>query len=212
MRAAALPSPLTTSSPMSPLPLLIALSSVGIDAGWEPLKDGGLEYTVQIEPQQLRMLRPGGELVSEIPPQSRDIRRIRITVGTEKLARTDLPAAADVKENVLVAKSVVVPATATEPIAGPRFPGDPPAIAEKQRVAKENTGADAPVETPRPDTALVENPAAEKRVAGYPKTETALTAMTNLPTAPTTDDDKFGWPFLAAASGAGKSGRHIARN
>ena len=169
---------------MSPIPLLIVLSSVGIDAGWQPLKDGGLEYTVQIEPQQLRMLKPGDQLVSEVPPTSRDIRRIRVTVGTEKLARTELPAAADGKENVVAAKSVVVPAAATEPIVGPRFPDDPPPVPEK------NTLADVNSESPK-----VDNPTAEKRVAGYPKTETAMTTL------PAGDDDKLGWPFLATAAG-----------
>src|SRR4051812_17605743 len=120
---------------MSPLPLVILLSTVGVDAGWQPLKDGGYEYTVQIEPQQLRMLKPGEYLASEIPPKYRDVRRILVTVGTEKLARTESAAApegqvADAHTSA-VPKSVIKRMAAIEPIVGPRFPDQPPVVAEK---------------------------------------------------------------------------------
>jgi hypothetical protein len=61
---------------------------LGIEAGWEPLPDGGHEYTIQIEPQLLDLLRDHQELFSEVPPQIH-VRRYRITVGTQKLARID---------------------------------------------------------------------------------------------------------------------------
>jgi hypothetical protein len=73
---------------MNPVFILSAVAALGIEAGWEPLPDGGHEYTIQIEPQLLDLLRDHQELFSEVPPQVH-VRRYRITVGTQKLAQID---------------------------------------------------------------------------------------------------------------------------
>jgi hypothetical protein len=64
---------------MTTLVLLLAASSVGIEAGWKPLATGGHEYTVQIEPELVRLLETGNDLVSEVPPEIH-VRSLRITV------------------------------------------------------------------------------------------------------------------------------------
>ena len=46
----------------------VAASPVGVEAGWEPLADGGHEYTIQIEPSLVGRLQNGNDLVSEVPP------------------------------------------------------------------------------------------------------------------------------------------------
>lgn len=72
---------------MSPILMLAATAALGIEVGWEPMAGGGHEYTLQIEPQLLRVLEAGGEeIVSEVPPEI-DIRRYRVTVGTGRLPR-----------------------------------------------------------------------------------------------------------------------------
>jgi hypothetical protein len=72
---------------MNTVVMLAAVAALGIEVGWQPLPEGGHEYTLQIEPQLLRVLEGGGEeLISEVPPEIH-IRRYRVTVGTGKLAR-----------------------------------------------------------------------------------------------------------------------------
>jgi hypothetical protein len=72
---------------MSPFLVLVAAAALGIEVGWQPLPQGGHEYTIQLEPQLLDVLKKGKEdIVSEVPPHL-DVRRYRITVGTGKLAR-----------------------------------------------------------------------------------------------------------------------------
>lgn len=65
----------------------VAALMVGIDVGWQPLPDGGLEYIIQIEPQTVDSLIAGEEFFSDLPPEVRDVRSYRIKVGTEKLPR-----------------------------------------------------------------------------------------------------------------------------
>ena len=67
--------------------VLWAVSIVGIDVGWQPLDDGGLEYIIQIEPEMLDSLRDGLEIVSEVPPSLGPVRTYRIRVGKGQLPR-----------------------------------------------------------------------------------------------------------------------------
>ncbi len=77
---------------MSPLVLLIATAAFGIEpgeAGWEPLPDGGYEYTLQIDPQVLEPLKRGtDEIVSDVPPQL-NVRRFRVIVGTGQVPKVE---------------------------------------------------------------------------------------------------------------------------
>src|SRR5471032_1834852 len=72
---------------MTPLMVLIVTAAVGIEVGWQPLADGGHEYTIQIEPQLLRTLEHN-DITSEVPSQV-NVRRFRITLGSGKLSRID---------------------------------------------------------------------------------------------------------------------------
>jgi hypothetical protein len=73
---------------MNPILILAATATLGVEVGWQPLAEGGHEYTIQLEPQLLDVLKRGNDIVSEVPPQL-DIRRYRVTVGTGRLARVD---------------------------------------------------------------------------------------------------------------------------
>ncbi|HTU24428.1 MAG TPA: hypothetical protein VMF30_03450 [Pirellulales bacterium] len=68
---------------MSPIALWMALA-LGVDAGYEPVADGHLEYIVQIEPQLLEALASGSDITSEVP-RGLDIRHFRLTVGNAVL-------------------------------------------------------------------------------------------------------------------------------
>jgi len=72
---------------MNGITVLVSLAVVGVDYGWQPLTDGQLEYIVQIEPGLLDALKSGEEIVSEILPEARGVRRFRIRVGTGKVPR-----------------------------------------------------------------------------------------------------------------------------
>ena len=77
---------------MSPFFVLVAAAALGIEVGWEPLPQGGHEYTIQIEPQLLDVLKKGEEeIVCEVHPHL-NVRRYRITIGSGKLARHAGPA------------------------------------------------------------------------------------------------------------------------
>ena len=65
--------------------LVCMVSRAGaVDFGWQTLSGGGIEYIVQVEPQLIDSFRQEG-FTSEVPAGLRDIRRIRIEVGNERL-------------------------------------------------------------------------------------------------------------------------------
>lgn len=72
---------------MNGIAVLVTLAAIGVDYGWQPLSDGQLEYIIQIEPALLDGLKSGEEIVSEIPPQARGVRKFRIRVGTGAVPR-----------------------------------------------------------------------------------------------------------------------------
>jgi hypothetical protein len=73
--------------------LLLATLAVGIDTGYEPTAEGGLEYIIQIPPDVLNTLKPGEAITSEIPADLQGVQRYRIQVGTGRLPRIHAPEA-----------------------------------------------------------------------------------------------------------------------
>ncbi|MDZ4819335.1 MAG: hypothetical protein SGJ20_10215 [Planctomycetota bacterium] len=64
--------------------ILAAATSASINFGWKQLDSGGVEYVVQVPPELIDDFEKHG-FESDIPPGLRDIRRIRIAVGTGSL-------------------------------------------------------------------------------------------------------------------------------
>jgi len=60
---------------------------LAVDAGWQPLPDGGVEYLIQLEPHMVARLRAGEPVHSDIPPGVKDVRAYRITLGNDALPR-----------------------------------------------------------------------------------------------------------------------------
>jgi hypothetical protein len=73
----------------------IAAVLLGIDAGWQPLPEGGVEYIIQIEPQLLETLKSGEPIQSDVPSYVKDVRAYRIVVGTAELPRQLPPGEVD---------------------------------------------------------------------------------------------------------------------
>jgi hypothetical protein len=72
--------------------LCFCTAVVGIDVGWQPLQEGGMEYSIQLDPQSLETLKAGEPIESDIPPGAGDVRSIKFFFGTEKPRRISPPA------------------------------------------------------------------------------------------------------------------------
>jgi hypothetical protein len=59
---------------------LLIGAATAVQFGWQPVPGGGREYIVQVEPQLVDTFRKEG-CSSDVPPQLRDIRKIRVVVG-----------------------------------------------------------------------------------------------------------------------------------
>ena len=77
---------MTTALRASLLVLLAgaATTAQAVQFGWQELNGGGIEYIVQVEPELLDSFHDQG-FTSDLPPNMRDVRSIRIVVGKEKL-------------------------------------------------------------------------------------------------------------------------------
>jgi hypothetical protein len=96
---------------------LVAVASLGIDVGWQPVDEGGYELFLQIEPEQLESLRAGEPLTSDLPVFPERIVRVHWMVGSDQLPQTTRPAAAP------AATSTPGATTAKRPIE-PKVPGE----------------------------------------------------------------------------------------
>lgn len=71
--------------------LFLILSVIGIDPGWERLPDGGWRYYIQLDEENLKALRNGEPLESDVPPQLEKIRTYRIVFAGPPVPRDPLP-------------------------------------------------------------------------------------------------------------------------
>jgi len=112
------------------LALALGTALTGIDVGWQPIEEGGLEYIVQIEPETLARLKPGDELATGIRPVLRDVRRYRIVIGKGPLPRIALPeGTAPAPSRSSQPQVAPVPLAASEPEQSIVVPAERPAPA-----------------------------------------------------------------------------------
>ena len=71
----------------------VVAASIGIDVGWQPVDEGGYEFLLQIEPEQLENLKSGEALTSDLPELPGRVVRVHWLVGTDPLPQISLPAA-----------------------------------------------------------------------------------------------------------------------
>ncbi|NIL98466.1 MAG: hypothetical protein GTO53_11265 [Planctomycetales bacterium] len=69
--------------------LVAAIAAVGVDVGWQSTENGETEYIIQIEPHQLKTLKPGDKLDVGVRPQLRNISSFQIVVGDAELPRIE---------------------------------------------------------------------------------------------------------------------------
>jgi hypothetical protein len=70
----------------------LAAALLGVDVGWQPWPDGGVEYLIQIPPHAVKTLESGQPIASDVPPNVA-VRAFRITIGSETLPHKLPPAA-----------------------------------------------------------------------------------------------------------------------
>jgi hypothetical protein len=123
--------------------MALAIVASAIQWGWQKLDDGGEEYIVQVEPQltDLDTFRKQG-FASYVPPGLRDIRRIRIVVGSDPL-----PNEGDM--NPVGLRPIAPPAASQSP---PTAPGTLPAGMAAQPLKS----ARPPLESPTAKVALTD--------------------------------------------------------
>jgi hypothetical protein len=109
--------------------VLVAAASFGVDVGWQPTRDGGFEYIIQIEPELLESLLDGQEIISDIPAFLQGVRTYRIRVGTDHLPQEGAPAKIEPADSDAPAAADAAPAPAPAPSADPTPPSgeSPPA-------------------------------------------------------------------------------------
>lgn len=119
----------------------LSLFLPGVDAGWTPHPDGGLEYIIQIEPELVERLSSGQGISSEMPSLPLPIRRFRFQVGDGPLPRDLGPAVTVVVPGAIApaaAPGVKLETSAARPVQGglvqPPIP-DPHASVAAERAA-----------------------------------------------------------------------------
>jgi hypothetical protein len=111
---------------MSPVFAFIAVAALGIDVGWQPLDEGGVEYIIQIEPDQVDRIVKFDDLISNVP-KDLDVRRYRITIGNEKLPRITPKTSPAARSALKKAAPIVdMPAPTKEVIAEGTIPAAEP--------------------------------------------------------------------------------------
>jgi len=150
--------------------LLLAAVTAGIDAGWQPLPDGGMEYIIQIEPHALESLAAGEEVVCEMPPGLKGVTSYRVRVGTGALPREEPPEPNDAAEATPSGSPTdgpVDPLLAVEPHSGEQGTALSPWLPESAGDFSRPESADVP----RPLAVVPESTPSPERLAVYDQQE-----------------------------------------
>ncbi|TWU36125.1 hypothetical protein [Novipirellula artificiosorum] len=74
---------------MGGVPVLLLAAAIGVTYGWQPDSGGGVEYIIQVPPEDLQQLQRAGEISSRIDPEVQGhVSRVIIRVGTGPVPRS----------------------------------------------------------------------------------------------------------------------------
>ncbi len=104
---------------MNLLLISIAAATLGVEAGWQRLPDGGMEYIIQLDRHSLDALRDGQPIHSDVPPAAGEVRSYRIVFGNEALPR-EAPPERQTKAAAAQPPPALPPDPAVKPLAGRR--------------------------------------------------------------------------------------------
>ncbi|MCA9247582.1 MAG: hypothetical protein KDA42_10715 [Planctomycetales bacterium] len=71
--------------------LMLMATALGVNSGWQPLEEGGMEYIVQIQPELFESMRAGEVITSIVPDGVEAVRSFKVVVGDERPPRIDPP-------------------------------------------------------------------------------------------------------------------------
>jgi len=91
--------------------LCLSTVIIGINVGWQPLQEGGVEYIIQLDPQSLEALKSGEPIQSDVLPGAGDVRSYKIILGTEKPPRISPPATSPQSRSAKNAEREAAPST-----------------------------------------------------------------------------------------------------
>ena len=142
----------------------LTMMALGIEVGWQPLPDGGMEYIIQIEPHMLETLQSGEDFTSDIPPDLRGVRNYRITVGTGRVPRVQPEPPATEPPRPLQGS---VNPSPTGPFVGPfALAGNPAAASEPPKMPGPIRSAESPSDLVSPRAPRTLPPAAGSKPLG----------------------------------------------
>lgn len=141
---------------------------LGADDGWQPLPDGeGMEYLIQLSPQDIEAMKTGEPWRTNIPSSVENVRAYRVTIGNERLERIypppTLPPNDELPPAVHPAPEALEPEPGREPQLLPERqavhmtpkPGEPEPAADSEPGPAADQPADAEKPPPRPWLLLV---------------------------------------------------------
>lgn len=77
---------------MGGVPVLLAVAALGVDYGYQPDGNGGVEYIIQVTPEELEHARKAGQISSVVDPEVRGrVSRFVLRVGNDQLPRDPGP-------------------------------------------------------------------------------------------------------------------------
>ncbi len=123
---------------MYSLLVCLAATTMGIDYGWQQMPDGGgMQYIIQLDPQNLDALRDGQAIESDVPSAAGQVRSYRIVVGRKKLPQDTPPPSLPPVTPGAAKPLAEHRATFIEPPTTAASPPSPPAkTAEPEKVEK----------------------------------------------------------------------------
>ncbi len=144
---------------MNPAFAMLTAAVLGIDVSWQPLNEGGVEYIIQIEPDQVDRMVKFDDLVSEVP-KGLDVRRYRITIGSETLPKPTASAKSVLKESAVgktknPTREVIAEGAIPAPAAGTAAAAE----GQEKTVASSDVADPKPAKLPESSPALPSEPA-----------------------------------------------------
>ncbi len=130
---------------------LVASLTFGVDVGWEVTADNQVEYIIQINPDEVDLLREGEVIRAGILPELAKFDRYRIQIGRELLPQEDL---SDVPNRLEVGGSTTrvgyTPLTNSDPAEGDTTDDEPVETPQETPTSPYTQAANTPTPARKP--------------------------------------------------------------
>jgi hypothetical protein len=110
---------------MNTLFICVAAATLGWQTGYQPLREGGMEYIIQLDEASIESLRGGQPLGSDIPSDIGEVRAFRVVIGAGAPVRKKAPPK-PVEKPAPIPLKVAEKAAPPKPAETPIPPSDTP--------------------------------------------------------------------------------------